>query len=80
MDVLARSDILHITAGDGERGQGGAERGWCGEGLGHVARKVDELRYYRFGDDLRLSHRIRAFAAGIPGRHRRCVERVWGPA
>jgi hypothetical protein len=33
-----------------------------------------------FGDDLRLSHRIRAFAAGPSRRHRRYVERVWWPA
>jgi hypothetical protein len=51
----------------------------------HVARKAGAFRYYHsemshlFDDDLRLSHRIRAFAAGPPRRHRRCVERVWRP-
>jgi hypothetical protein len=30
------------------------------------------------GDDLRLSHRIRAFAAGPPRRRR--AERFWWPA
>lgn len=31
------------------------------------------------GDDVRLSHRIRAFAAGPPRRRRR-AERFWWPA
>ncbi len=63
------------------------KRGWSGQELDleeeHVARKVDAFRYYHsemshlFDDNLRLSHRIRAFAAAPP---RRRVERVWRPA
>jgi len=34
---------------------------------------------HMFDDDLPLSHRIRAFAAGPP-RRRRYAERVWWPA
>lgn len=76
--VLA--DLLH------ERAPSGHERSSGGTSDGSLARKVDALRYHHsqmshmFGDDLRPSHRIRAFAAGPPRRHRRCVERVWWPA
>lgn len=65
-----------------------ANRGWSGQELEekHVARKVDALRNHylqmshMFDKDIRLSHRIHAFVAGPPRRHRCYVERVWWPA
>jgi len=76
--------VLASDPGDGVQGK----KGWSGQELEeeHVARKADALRHHHsrmshmFGDDLRLSHRIRAFAAGPPRRRRRGVGRVWWPA
>jgi hypothetical protein len=86
MDVLADRTSSKPLSARVSAVRGELRGGWSGQELEHVARKVDALRYYHsqmshmFGDDLRLSHRIRVFAAGLPGRHRRYVERVWGPA